>query len=298
MAAAPRQPAAAGLPHGGCPVPPTQEAPGGQDRMQPRAYPVPGRTCAWNASGIKMLATGEDHEGGLHPCANTRQGWTSRDASHIKAMGRRNRRARCNRCRTPYGQNIRTRLPIGGEMISGLARWVLPFMMFKGGGHIALERRCELTTRATLPPCFRSLPRERRTSPCVFGAGIAKLPQYVNNLGEWAGRGISLGTRRPAGEPTLPPAHEVPSSKPGALGHNHARPLALLPHRATSGRSGHVFYGQWGGITARFGSCPRSKRGNRARRMQRAPGFPGAASHGRCEGKVGRYPPAESNGLE
>jgi hypothetical protein len=56
------------------PLAATQEDQGGQDGMQQRAYPVPGCTCSWNASGIKMLEKRADHEGGFHPCDKTRQG--------------------------------------------------------------------------------------------------------------------------------------------------------------------------------------------------------------------------------
>ena len=62
------------LPSSGCHLPATQEAQGEQDRMKQRAYPVPGRHCSLNASGINMLEKREDHEGGLHPCDKTRQG--------------------------------------------------------------------------------------------------------------------------------------------------------------------------------------------------------------------------------
>jgi hypothetical protein len=37
------------------PLAATQEDQGEQDRMKQIAYPVPGCTCSWNASGIKML---------------------------------------------------------------------------------------------------------------------------------------------------------------------------------------------------------------------------------------------------
>jgi hypothetical protein len=56
------------------PLAATQEDQGEQDGMKQRAYPVPGCTCSWNASGIKMLEKREDHEGGFHPCDKTRQG--------------------------------------------------------------------------------------------------------------------------------------------------------------------------------------------------------------------------------
>jgi hypothetical protein len=56
------------------PLAATPEAPGEQDRTKQRAYPVPSYTCSSNAFGIKTLEKSADHEGGLHPCDNTRQG--------------------------------------------------------------------------------------------------------------------------------------------------------------------------------------------------------------------------------
>jgi hypothetical protein len=142
---APLQPAVALRPYRACHVPATQEAQGEQDRTKLRAYPVPGRNGAGNASGLKMLEKREDYEGRASSLRQdtTRDGRKERDALSIKAIGQRNSGRRCNRRHTSSGTAWTRASPQTGAMPAILP--VRPGVPAAGGGAdvcSALAARC------------------------------------------------------------------------------------------------------------------------------------------------------------